>query len=38
MTRKRMILIVGLTAAALGLGAYLWALGRPKPLVGSGTV
>ena len=38
MTRKRMILIVGLAAAALGLGAYLWALGRPKPLVGSGTV
>src|SRR3970040_1346639 len=38
MTRRRIILTAGLAAVGLGLGAYLWALGRPRPLVGSGTV
>lgn len=38
MSRKRVILIAVPAAAALGLGIYLWALGRPKPLLGSGTV
>jgi len=38
MSRKRIILIAGVAAVGLGLALYLWALGRPRPLVGSGTV
>ena len=38
MSRKRIILTAGLAAVGLGLTLYLWALGRPRALTGSGTV
>lgn len=38
MTRKRTFLVFGLLAAGLALAAYMWAVGRPRPLLGSGTV
>src|SRR3972149_4867870 len=38
MSRKRIILTAGLAAVGLGLTLYLWALGRPRRLTGSGAV
>lgn len=38
MNRRRLIVILAVIALLLGVAAYLWASGRPKPLIASGTV